>query len=78
VFAIEIGYGLLPLADAKQGGDLLSRVTGVRKTLAREKGLLVPPVSVRDNLELEPMSTVSSCVAKPSPKDWCNRAAAWP
>jgi flagellar biosynthesis protein FlhA len=54
VFAIEIGYGLLPLADAKQGGDLLSRVTGVRKTLAREKGLLVPPVSVRDNLELEP------------------------
>ncbi|HRE80380.1 MAG TPA: flagellar biosynthesis protein FlhA [Opitutaceae bacterium] len=54
VFAIEIGYGLLPLADAKQGGDLLSRVTGVRKTLAREKGILVPPVSVRDNLELEP------------------------
>ncbi len=53
VFAIEIGYGLLPLADTKQGGDLLSRVTGVRKTLAREKGILVPPVSVRDNLELE-------------------------
>ncbi len=53
VFAIEIGYGLLPLADSKQGGDLLSRVTGVRKTLAREKGILVPPVSVRDNLELE-------------------------
>lgn len=53
VFAIEIGYGLLPLADAKQGGDLLSRVTGVRKTLAKEKGILVPPVSVRDNLELD-------------------------
>ena len=54
VFAIEIGYGLLPLADATKGGDLLSRVTGVRKTLAREKGVLVPPISVRDNLELEP------------------------
>jgi flagellar biosynthesis protein FlhA len=53
VFAIEIGYGLLPLAEAKQGGDLLGRVTGVRKSLAREKGILVPPVSVRDNLELE-------------------------
>ncbi|OIR18789.1 flagellar biosynthesis protein FlhA [mine drainage metagenome] len=53
VFAIEIGHGLLTLADSKQGGDLLSRVTGVRKTLAREKGILVPPVSVRDNLELE-------------------------
>ena len=53
VFAIEIGYGLLPLANAKSGGDLLARVTGVRKTLAREKGIVVPPVSVRDNLELE-------------------------
>lgn len=53
VFAIEIGYGLLPLADARQGGDLLSRVTGVRKTLARTQGVLVPPISVRDNLELE-------------------------
>jgi flagellar biosynthesis protein FlhA len=52
-FAIEIGYGLLPLADASKGGDLLSRVTGVRRTLAREKGIIVPPVSVRDNLELE-------------------------
>ncbi len=54
VFAIEIGYGLLGLADAKMGGELLARVTGVRKTLAREKGIVVPPISVRDNLELEP------------------------
>ena len=53
VFAIEIGYGLLNLANAKSGGDLLARVTGVRKTLAREKGIVVPPISVRDNLELE-------------------------
>jgi flagellar biosynthesis protein FlhA len=53
VFAIEIGYGLLGLADPKTGGELLARVTGVRKSLAREKGIVVPPVSVRDNLELE-------------------------
>jgi flagellar biosynthesis protein FlhA len=53
VFSIEIGYGLLGLADAKVGGDLLARITGVRKTLAREKGIIVPPISVRDNLELE-------------------------
>jgi flagellar biosynthesis protein FlhA len=53
VFAIEIGYGLLSLADTKMGGDLLARVTGVRKSLAREKGIVVPPISVRDNLELE-------------------------
>jgi len=52
-FAIEVGYGLLPLADAKQGGDLLARITGVRKTLARERGVIVPPIAVRDNLELE-------------------------
>lgn len=54
IFAIEIGHSLLTLADAKAGGDLLSRVTGVRKSLAREKGIVVPPISVRDNLELEP------------------------
>jgi flagellar biosynthesis protein FlhA len=54
VFAIEIGYGLLGLADAKTGGELLGRVTGVRKSLAREKGIVVPPISVRDNLELDP------------------------
>lgn len=53
VFAIEIGHGLLNLANAKTGGDLLTRVTGVRKNLARERGIIVPPISVRDNLELD-------------------------
>ncbi len=53
VFAIEVGFGLVSLADANRGGDLLARITGVRKTLARERGLIVPPISVRDNLELE-------------------------
>jgi len=53
IFAIEIGHGLLALADAKTGGDLLARVTGVRKNLARERGIIVPPISVRDNLELD-------------------------
>jgi flagellar biosynthesis protein FlhA len=54
VFAIEIGHGLLGLAEAKSGGDLLARVTGVRKNMARERGIVVPPISVRDSLELEP------------------------
>ena len=53
VFAIEIGHGLLTLADTQGGGDLLGRITGARKALAREKGVIVPPISVRDNLELE-------------------------
>jgi len=53
VFALEIGYNLLTLADKEQGGDLLERVTGVRKTIARELGIVVPPIAVRDNMELE-------------------------
>lgn len=53
VFALEIGYNLLALADKRQGGDLLDRVTGVRKTIARELGIVVPPIAVRDNLELD-------------------------
>ncbi len=54
IFTIEVGYGLLPLAESKGGGsDLLTRVTGVRRTLARERGIMLPPISVRDNLDLE-------------------------
>ena len=53
VFSIELGHGLLKLAEKKQGGDLLDRVTGVRKTFAREMGMIVPPIAIRDNLELE-------------------------
>jgi len=54
VFSIELGHGLLRLAEKKQGGDLLDRVTGVRKTFAREMGMIVPPIAIRDNLELGP------------------------
>ena len=52
-FAIELGTGLLHLAEKKNGGDLLDRVTGVRKTFAREIGVIVPPIAIRDNLELD-------------------------
>ena len=53
VFAIELGTGLLHLAEKKNSGDLLERVTGVRKTLARELGIVVPQIAIRDNLELD-------------------------
>lgn len=53
VFTIELGMGLLGLAEKKNGGDLLDRITGVRKTFAREMGVVVPPIAIRDNLELE-------------------------
>ena len=52
-FSIELGYGLLTLANKNNGGDLLERITGLRKSLAKELGLIVPPVAVRDNLELD-------------------------
>ena len=50
---VELGYGLVGLADKRKGGDLLERVTGVRRTFAQEMGMLVPPIRVRDNLQLK-------------------------
>jgi flagellar biosynthesis protein FlhA len=50
---IELGFGLVGLADTKKGGDLLERVTGVRKTFAQEMGVIIPPIRLRDNLQLE-------------------------
>jgi flagellar biosynthesis protein FlhA len=54
IFCIELGIGLLRLADATAGGDLLDRVTGVRRNLGRDAGLVIPPIAIRDNAELEP------------------------
>jgi flagellar biosynthesis protein FlhA len=51
---IELGYGLVRLADPQRGGDLLERVTGVRRTFAQEIGIIVPPIRLRDNLQLGP------------------------
>ncbi len=53
VLAIELGSGLITLADPKQGGDLLDRITGVRKSFARDMGVIVPPIAVRDSLHIE-------------------------
>jgi flagellar biosynthesis protein FlhA len=51
---LEVGYKLIPLVDKNQGGQLMSRIKGVRKKLTQELGFLVPPVHIRDNLELPP------------------------
>ena len=50
---IELGYGLVSLADTRKGGDLLERVTGVRKTFATDMGMIIPPIRLRDNLQLD-------------------------
>ena len=51
---IELGYGLVSLADVRKGGDLLDRVTGVRRNFVQEMGFIIPPIRLRDNLQLGP------------------------
>ena len=51
---IEIGYGLISLVDEKQGGNLFQKIASTRKFIALEYGILIPPVRVRDNLQLDP------------------------
>ncbi len=51
---LEVGYRLIPLLDRAQGGQLLGRIKGIRRKLSKELGFLVPPVHIRDNLELSP------------------------
>ena len=50
----EFGYGLIPLADSNQGGDLLDRIVMIRRQLAIEMGLVIPVVRIRDNIQLQP------------------------
>ena len=54
LIGLEVGYRLIPLVDTSQGGDLLSRIKGVRKKLSQELGFLVDSVHIRDNLDLGP------------------------
>ena len=51
---VEIGYGLISLVDEKQGGNLFQKISSTRKLIALDFGVLIPPVRVRDNLQLSP------------------------
>ena len=51
---LEFGYGIIPLADANQGGDLLDRVVMIRRQIALELGTVVPIIRLRDNIQLNP------------------------
>ncbi len=53
---LEVGYRLIPLVDKNQGGQLMTRIKGVRKKLSQELGFLIPSVHIRDNLDLSPTS----------------------
>src|SRR5664279_4748041 len=53
-FQVELGYGLVALADKRRGGELLERITNVRRTFAQDMGVIIPPIRLRDNLQLGP------------------------
>ena len=51
---LEVGYALIPLVDPQHGGDLLHRITVIRRQAALEQGIVVPPIRIRDNIQLKP------------------------
>jgi flagellar biosynthesis protein FlhA len=58
--SLEVGYGLVPLVDAQQGGQLLARIRALRNNLAQQLGFIVPPVHITDNVRLKPREYVLS------------------
>jgi len=54
MIGLEVGYRLIPLVDKSQGGQLLTRIKGIRRKLSQELGFLMPTVHIRDNLDLSP------------------------
>jgi len=51
---LEVGYGIIPLVDREQGGDLLERIRSIRRQFALDMGVIIPPIHIRDNLQLGP------------------------
>ncbi|NWF54445.1 MAG: flagellar biosynthesis protein FlhA [Syntrophaceae bacterium] len=51
---LEVGYGLIPLVDEEQHGDLLARIRSIRRQFAADLGMIIPPLRIRDNLQLHP------------------------
>jgi flagellar biosynthesis protein FlhA len=54
--ALEVGYGLIPLVDVEQDGELLERIKSIRRQIAQEVGIVVPSVHIQDNMKLKPGS----------------------
>jgi len=55
---LEVGYGLIPFIDPEQGGDLLERITMLRRQSALEQGIIVPPIRIRDNVQIQPQTYI--------------------
>ncbi len=54
ILGLELGYGLIPLVDEEQDGELLKRIKAIRRQIAMDYGYIVPPLHIKDNLELSP------------------------
>ncbi len=54
ILGLEVGYGLIPIVDKEQNGELLDRIRSIRNQFAVEMGIIVPPMHIRDNLQLKP------------------------
>lgn len=54
ILEVEIGYGLIPIVDQEQGGELLDKIRAIRRQIAQELGIIIPPMKLRDNLQLKP------------------------
>ncbi|MBW1700755.1 MAG: flagellar biosynthesis protein FlhA [Deltaproteobacteria bacterium] len=54
VVSLEVGYGLVPLVDVEQDGELLDRIKSIRRQIAQEIGIVIPPVHIQDNMQLRP------------------------
>ena len=54
VLELEVGYGLVPMVDASQDGELLERIRSIRRQFAQKMGFIVPPIHIHDNLQLKP------------------------
>ncbi len=54
VLALEVGYGLIPLVDVEQSGELLDRIKSIRRQIAQEIGIVVPSIHIQDNMKLKP------------------------
>jgi flagellar biosynthesis protein FlhA len=54
IMALEVGYGLIPMVDAEQNGELLERIKSIRRQIAQEVGIVVPSIHIQDNMKLKP------------------------
>ncbi|MEJ2641143.1 MAG: flagellar biosynthesis protein FlhA [Desulfosarcinaceae bacterium] len=54
ILGLEVGYGLIPLVDVQQGGELLDRIKSIRHQIAQEVGIVVPSIHIQDNMQLKP------------------------